>query len=75
RTQAMSNYIQQAVQSGQMTYPQAQNAFNEQYPAGMWASRVDPLPVPSDTAQMQPGYVYTSGGRSAMWTGNGWSAF
>lgn len=75
RTQAMSNYVQQAVQGGYMTYSQAQNAFNQQYSPELWASRVDPLPAPATTNALQPGYVYRQGDRSAMWTGDGWKNY
>lgn len=73
RQVAMSKYVTNAVQGGEMTYPQATNAFNEQYPPGMWASRVDPVPVPASTTAMRPGYVYRAGNRAAMWTGHGWA--
>ncbi len=66
---AMGNYVTQAVQSGQMTFQQAQNAFNRQFPSEYWYSRVDPLPIPPP-AQRTPGYVYSTGsGPAGEWNG------
>lgn len=73
RTNAMGKYVQQMVQSGQMTYPMAVNAFNEQYPPAMWSSRVDPMPVPKSLNQLKAGYVYQDGNRAFMWNGKGWA--
>lgn len=73
RQSALSRYVTAATQSGQMSYNQAVAAFNVQYPPAQWASRVDPEPVPASTAQMRPGFVYSSNGHSALWTGREWA--
>lgn len=75
RNEALANYVTDQVTSGQMTYPQAVSSFNQIQPPAMWKSHVDPMPMPTNTAQMQPGFVYESNGRAAMWTGNGWSNY
>ena len=78
---AESNYVTRAVNGGQMTYQDAVNNFNRQYPPQMWWSRVDPLQMPGDMKEMKPGYVYDTGnGGSSMWTGNlrvnnGWAKY
>lgn len=73
RTQALAQYTNQAVSQRVMTYDQAGQAFNQQYPPAMWASRAMPVPMPPSAAALKPGYAYQANGRAFVWDGSGWS--
>ncbi|MCB8880136.1 hypothetical protein ACELLULO517_07805 [Acidisoma cellulosilytica] len=55
-----------------------EDQFFQSHPPQMYASRVNPLPLPAsggkvDAGQLKPGFNYTVNGRVGQWTGSGFA--
>jgi len=55
-----------------------EDQFFQSHPPQMYASRVNPLPLPSsgnqvNVNQLRPGFNYTINGQVAQWTGSGFA--
>jgi len=69
---SMAQFVDANVRGEKMDYNTAVRTFNQLTPPEMWASRVDPLPLPKTATELKSGFTYESGGKMATWTGQGW---